>query len=389
MARYRWIAAVFVGLIAVSVAMGVALTAQERALREGSAQAANKFDMIIAAPGNELTLLFASVFLRPSAVPLVDGFVFEEISNHPQVEIAAPLAFGDSYLGSPVVGTTADFVHHLSGDVAAGRIFIAPFEALAGASLDLPLGYTFVPAHGLGDSADPSAHEDIYEIVGRMAATGSPWDRAIVVPVEGVWQTHGMSDGKRSADAPIGAPFVPELFPGTPAVIVRASTLPAAYGLRSEFEAREDTMAFFPGTVLSELYSVMGDIRDAMSIMAVVTQALVAIAVLTGLFLFMRLFRRYLALLTVLGAPRRFVVAVIWSFATLLLLLGVMLGLALGAGSAAVMSEAIAQRTEILFEARLSWPEMHLAAGFLAVSSVLAALLCALSPTGGRESLSN
>merc|ERR1711938_288396 len=53
--RFRWPAAMFVLLIAISVGMGIGLLAQERGLRRGTAQAADKFDLVVAAPGSELT----------------------------------------------------------------------------------------------------------------------------------------------------------------------------------------------------------------------------------------------------------------------------------------------------------------------------------------------
>ena len=32
-------------------------------------------------------------------------------------------------------------------------------------------------------------------IVGRMRPTGTPWDRAIVVPIEYNWSVHGLGTG--------------------------------------------------------------------------------------------------------------------------------------------------------------------------------------------------
>ena len=103
-------------MIAISVALGVGLIAQERGLRKGTARAAEKFDLIIAAPGSEVTQVLASVYLQPSNLPLLDGKLFNEIANHDHVSLAAPIAFGDSYRGAPVVGTTALFLSHLSGN---------------------------------------------------------------------------------------------------------------------------------------------------------------------------------------------------------------------------------------------------------------------------------
>ena len=376
--RFRWANGVFVALIAVSVGMGIGLLAQERGLRQGTAQAASKFDMIVSAPGSELTMMMAAVFLNPSNVPLLDGETYNAVANHPRVRIAAPLAFGDSWEGAPVVGTTPDFVTYLSDDRIEGANFAGLWEAVAGAAVPLEIGDTFVPSHGHGDAADDAAHEDELTIVGKIPRTGSPWDRAIMVPVESVWAVHGLAFGHAPdpadplADPPIGPPFDARFFPGTPAIVVRAESLPATYALRSEFTRDAETMAFFPGAVLNDLYRVMGDVRQAMSLMALVTQGLVAASVLLGLFILSWLFARQLALLRAVGAPGRFVISVVWSYAAALLAAGALGGLAVGWAAAAVLSRIVTQQTDILVRASLNWSEFHLVAGFVSLTALLA-----------------
>ena len=371
--RFGWTNAAFVALIAVSVGLGVGLLAQERGLRQGTAQAADKFDLIVAAPGSEMTMMLAAVFLQPSDVALLDGATYAEIAAHPQVRIAAPLAFGDSYEGAPVVGTTAEFARHLSDGRIEGRLWQAQDEAVAGAFVPLEIGERFLPAHGFGDAAMEDVHADEATVVGRMAPTGTPWDRSVLVPVEFVWTTHGLPDGHAPGAARrLGPPFDADAFPGTPAIIVRADALWANYALRSEFTREAETMAFFPGAVLAGLYRVMGDVRQAMSVMAVVTQGLVAASVLLGLLILIRLFRRQVALLRALGAPARFVLAVVWSYGAALAAAGTALGLGLGWVAAWGLSRAVTARTDILVEPRIGWAELHLVAGFLAVVTLLA-----------------
>ena len=379
--RYRGISLTFTLLIAVSVALGTALLAQERGLRQGTAQAAAKFDLIVAASGDEVAAMLAAVYLQAADMPLVDGATYNAISTHPHVALAAPIAFGDSYQGAPVVGTTEDFVIHLSEGLSDGRMFERREEAIAGARIDLALGDGFSPAHGLGDAAVEGTHGDLqYTVVGRMPLTGSPWDRAILVPVESVWEVHGMADGHGPGREPgaIGPPYDPDRFPGTPAVLVRAEALWANYALRSEF-TDERTMAFFPGAVLSRLHGIMGDIRQIMSVMAVVTQVLVAAGVLAGLAILTRLLSRRLALLRALGAPRRFIFALTWSFAAILVSTGAVLGLGLGMGVAGVISRVITARTDILVRSQLGWSELHLVAGFVSLTVLLALLPAWLS----------
>jgi putative ABC transport system permease protein len=371
--RFRWANLMFILLIAVSIGMGIGLVAQERGLRIGTAQAAEKFDLVVTAPGSELTMMLAAVYLQASNVPLLDGAAYHRIASHDHVDIAAPIAFGDSYDGAPVVGTIADFVTHLSDGEIDGRVFARSGEAVIGSALSLSIGERFVPAHGYGASADHGAHDGFdIEVVGRMAPTGSPWDRAILIPVETVWEIHGLANGHPLEDGDrIGPPFAPELFPGTPAIIVRATELWANYALRAEFTEVGQTMAFFPGTVLANLYRVMGDVRQAMSIMSVVTQILVAASVLLGLFILSRLFQRHLAMLRSLGAPRRFVMSVVWEYGAALLVAGTALGLILGYAAAAVLSRIVTQRTDILVSASITWSEIHLALAFLAITCFL------------------
>ncbi len=373
--RFRWANITFVALIAVSVGMGIGLIAQERGLRQGTARAADKFELLITAPGSEMTMMLAAVYLQPSDVPLLNGFVYDEIDSHELVEIAAPLAFGDSYRESPVVGTTADFATYLSDGAIEGRIWRNSMEAIAGGASDLEIGDVFTPSHGVGDAVEHGAHEEEFTVVGRMARTGTPWDRSILVPVEAVWEVHGLANGhapERSDQ--LGPPFDPEFFPGTPAIIVKAEQLWANYALRSEFNRDAQTMAFFPGAVLSELYRVMGDVRQAMSLMSVVTQALVAASVLLALFILSRLFARQMALLRALGAPNRFLMAVMWGYCATLLAAGTVLGLGVGVGAAAILSRILTARTDIVIRATIGWSELHLAAGFASLALILALL---------------
>lgn len=371
--RYLWTNLVFIGLIAVSVGLGVGLTAQERGLRQGTARAADKFDLIVSAPGSEITMLFAAVYLQPSDVPLLDGATYDKISSNENVGLAAPIAYGDSFMSFPVIGTTPQFVEHLSGALAEGHMFTRVGQAVAGAAVDLALAAKFTPAHGVGAEAEDGAHAGAETvIVGKMAPTGSPWDKAILVPVEAVWEIHGLANGHApERKDQLGPPFDPAYFPGTPAVMVHADALWANYALKSEFTT-DRTMAFFPGAVLSRLHSLMGDVRQIMSLMAVVTQVLVTAGVLTGLVVLTRLFSRRLALLRAIGAPGRFVFAVVWSYAATLIAGGALLGLGAGYLATGIISREISRRTDILVQAGLGWPEFHLIAGFVSLTLLLA-----------------
>ena len=200
-------------------------------------------------------------------------------------------------------------------------------EAVVGAASPLAIGDTFQATHGHGVEAEGGDyHPQELKVVGRLPPTGSPWDRAILMPIEHVWQVHGLADGHGGAagerreaedghagesaeehaeeehehaelrDVAIGPPFDLASMPGIPAAVVKPRTLIEAYGLRNSWRTTE-TMAFFPAEVLVQLYELLGDVRVVMSALAVATELLLVAAILAGILILMRLYRQRFAVL--------------------------------------------------------------------------------------------
>ena len=138
--------------------------------------------------------MLGAVYLRPQSLPLVPGGAVTEILTQEGVVWAAPLAFGDRWNASPLVGTTTDMVT-LGGNrtLAEGRAFAAQDEAVLGAGVPLRLGEAFSPMHGQV-SASHNEHGHVrYKAVGRLPETGTPWDNAILIPIESVFPMRGMA----------------------------------------------------------------------------------------------------------------------------------------------------------------------------------------------------
>src|SRR5262245_24537846 len=83
-----------VALFAVAVAMGVAVSSQARALRVGSARAADPFDLLIGARGSATQLVLTGVYLQPAMLDVVPGTALKELASDSGVVYAAPLLFG-------------------------------------------------------------------------------------------------------------------------------------------------------------------------------------------------------------------------------------------------------------------------------------------------------
>ena len=385
----------FTLLVALAVGLGIAITAQERALRQGSARAADRFDLIVAAPGSQTDLLFSAVYLRPTAVELLSGPVAHRVLSDPDTAFAAPLAFGDSVAGSPLVGTTSAFVDHLSQGLAEGQIFARIDQAVVGALVEARIGAPLAVRHGhagdhaggadadhAGDGADDGhapdddhLHEDV-TVVGRMKPTGTPWDRAVIVPVEYVWMAHAMGTGHALGETRIGPPWQADLMPGVPAIVVKPASIAAAYGLRSRYRSLEST-AFFPAETLVELYAVMADGARIMAALTLAAQVLVVAAVLAGVLAVLDLQRKSFAVLRALGAEARFVFATVWLYVAVMVVGGALLGLPLGWAASELASRIISAQTGIALAVRLGLPELALA-GLLVAAGLFLALIPAI-----------
>jgi putative ABC transport system permease protein len=358
----------FIVLVAVATAIGIGITAQEAALRTGSARAADKFDLVVAAPGSQTDVVLAAIYLRPGTVPLLEPAIVAKALAEPHAKISAPLGFGDNIRGAPIVGTVATFIDHLSGGLQQGRLFAAESEAVVGAATDLTIGESFRAEHGMhhddADDGDHHEHPSTLTVVGRMKPTGTPWDNSVIVPIELVWRVHGLPTGHAEADNRIGPPFDPARTPGVPAIVIKPNTINAAYGLRNAYRTPL-SMAFFPAEALVRLYDVLADMRTLMSALALATQGLVVIAMLAGIVAILTLHRRQYAVLRALGAPRLYIFLCVWTQIAFVAIAGAIIGLLLGAGAALIVSHMITRATGIVLTAQIGWDELWLMVGMI------------------------
>lgn len=150
-------------------------------------------DVVIGAKGSPLQLIMAGVFhldVPPGNILLSD---VEALKQHPHVRQIIPLSLGDNLAGYRIVGTTHDYVTHYGANLARGRLWDDPLEAVLGAQVahatGLQLGQYFVGIHGLG--AGGHAHDDTpYVVTGILAPCGCVLDRLALTSTESVWKVH-------------------------------------------------------------------------------------------------------------------------------------------------------------------------------------------------------
>ena len=375
----RWVALAIPLLVALSVASAVAISVQERMLRGGSARAADDFDLVIGAPGSETQLILTGVYLDLTALNLVNGRVLAALAADPRVADVAPIAFGDVVAGYPVIGTTAAFASRWGRlSASEGRMFAAEGEALLGSDVGLRVGQSIVPSHGtvghgLSDQEEARhRHEGVaYTIVGRLPRTGTPYDRAILLPVESVWATHGLGNGHATTGR-IGPPFNAFATPGIPAVVVKPRAVADAYALRAQYR-RQDTMAVFPAEILVSLYARLGDVRNVLVAASWLNAALMFAALLALVIVLTGLRAKRYAVLRALGAPPRYIMAAVWTGAAILIGAGCTLGLAVGWAGALLVARLIEARTGLGLAFQPAWSDLMLVLGLFALGCLVSA----------------
>ncbi|MBX5146079.1 ABC transporter permease [Rhizobium lentis] len=395
---------VVVLLVALATALSVSVILQERALRLGSARAADKFDLVIGAGGSETQLVLSSVFLHPSPLPLMPGEVLARLAADPRVDWAAPIGFGDSFSGYPIVGTTVMLANKLSGGFADGQVFAREGEAVIGSAVRLSLGDEIKPMHGVGEEGGETHTELVYHVAGRLRPTGTGWDRAILVPIQAVWHIHGLEaeehaegaeeaghdhdhsgadhdahdhHGKLDPDAALNETWTADA-PGLPAILVKPQTIADAYKLRQDYRGG-NTIAVFPGEVLTNLYATLGDAKQILVAVASGAQALVAASLVLVTVIHIGQRRRQIGALRAFGAPRGAIFGVVFLEFFFLVAIGIALGFALGYAAALTLSGMFSQTSGIAMPVGFAREDAGLAGVLLAFAAILAALPAVLA----------
>ncbi|WP_293913537.1 ABC transporter permease [Deinococcus sp.] len=336
--------ATFLTLLAVALATATALVVPlvSKQVERGAADAAQVFDLLITAKGSPTQAVLSSLFYLDVPIGNMPYAVYQKLASDQRTLRAVPLGFGDNYRSLPVVGTsTRFFEQRLKPDlppyfrVQSGRLFGKPFEVVVGASaarqVGLKLGDTFRSAHGLEEhaGAETEEHDAQYTVVGLLAATGGPVDRAIVTDIQSLWQIHGQ--------------LTPESR-GVTAVLYTASSLGDLYSVASQTNASPGAQAVFPGQVFAGVRSFVLQGQAAYAALSVLVLLLAALTTWLSVYAASLDRARSVALLRALGAGRATVFGVVLLETALTVALGLVLGVGLSYLVSALGGELLGSR---------------------------------------------
>ena len=381
-----------VTLLALSSALAVMLFLLTQGLRDGLIRAVEPFDLIVGAKGSPYQLVLNTVMLRDVPIGNIKWSDHVALSDDARTDFSVPLAFGDNYRGYPVVGTQDGILRIRRGaserqwlEVAEGRWFEAEFEAVLGAQAaaesKLRIGDSFRTSHGVvrGDE-----HEALFKVVGIAARVFGPYDRAIFVSIESIWENHAVHDHDHTDDDDGHEAHDDS---EVTAVLVRPATYPDAYSLAVSFRNNAEKQLVFPAQTATRLFSLVGSGERFLS---VVVYSVVVCSILTALLVLYwsnRDRRREKALLGALGASRGALALISWLEGTFTLAIGALAGELIGRAGAYAAYRFLGGTAAIDISVPMTFHEVAVPAVMLIVGSLGAFVMAIGEKTGEVASL--
>jgi len=318
-------------LLALGVGTIALLLLTSHQLEERMGRDARGIDLVAGAKGSPMQLILSAVFhidAPTGNIPLAEA---KKLAQHRAVKRAIPLALGDSFRGFRIAGTTQDYVSHYGGELAAGRLWQAPMEAVLGAetarTAGLGVGSKFVGSHGFAEGGDE--HGDFpYTVVGVLKPTGTVLDRLVLANVESVWFVH-VHPGKHDDPKAVLAQLREDEQEIT-ALLIQYATPIAAATLPRMINSTSVLQAASPAYESARLFRMLGVGIEVLRAFALVLVAAAGLSIFIALYNAMEERRYDLAVMRMLGASPGKLMRLVLVEAVALAIAGAVIGLALG-----------------------------------------------------------
>lgn len=294
-------------------------------------------DLVVGAKGSPLQLILSSIYyidFPTGNIPLKEA---KELSRSPFVKRAVPLALGDNYNGTRIVGTDSNFVAIYKLKVQSGKLWAQDFETTIGASVaesqQLKVGDTFYGAHGLTSNSDVhKSHQ--YTVSGILAPQGNVTDNLILTNIASVWKMHddheeGEAHEHKEGESHHEEEHTEEGKELTSLLIQYRSPMSVAIFPRMVNETT-NMQAASPAQESTRLFSLIGVGVETLQWFAVLIMLIAAISVFVNLYNSLKERKYDLAIMRTLGASRGKLFLIVIAEGIILTLAGTLIGIALG-----------------------------------------------------------
>lgn len=336
-------------------------------------------DLVIGAKGSPLQLILSAVYHIDAPTGNIPFEEAEKWMQHPFVETAIPLAYGDSYKGYAVLGTTSAYLEKYNATIEQGKIYNKDFEVVAGKNLaqllHLKVGDSFYGTHG--DKEGGEQHkEHAYHVTGILKKTGSVTDNLIICNIESVWKMHEHheEDENKEGSKEEEEHDVKELT----AVLLKFRNPMAQIQLPRLINSNTNMMAAVPAIEINRLFSLLGVGIDTLEKMAWGIMLLAALSVFITLFNALKEKKYELALMRTMGGGRFKMMLLVLIESLSLCIAGFFCGIILSRVALYFLSKSAESNYHFsIAEFGLQWPQE----GYLLLTIISVGIVSALIPS--------
>ncbi|MCP4075278.1 MAG: FtsX-like permease family protein [Gammaproteobacteria bacterium] len=373
--------------IAISVMLLLGVDQVRKEAKRNFINTISQTDLIVGARSGPLNLLLYSVFRIGNATNNLSWQSFEEISTHPKVKWAIPLSLGDSHRGFRVLGTNQDyFKHYKFGgkrhiELAEGKVFDHVYEAVLGATvanqLNYKLGDNIVLSHGLSSARFADHDDKPFRVIGILKKTGTPVDRTVHVPLEGIsaihidWQSGSRSPLRLNAEQTLNMNLKPKEIT---AFMLGLKKRIQTFRVQREINNydQEPLLAILPGATLSTLWGLLSNFETILLVISAFVLVAGLIGMLTTIISSLNERRREMAILRAIGAHPYHILLLFLLETLIIASLGILMGVILLYSMLIAVNPLIVDWIGISLQITfLDWQQLTLLAVILVVAILI------------------
>ncbi|MFR8620789.1 MAG: ABC transporter permease, partial [Romboutsia timonensis] len=186
-------------VIALSISMTISMLSINISsqIQEGFFRVDQKYDVVVGNKGSSTQLLMSSIFFSEDPLGTLPYSVVDDIKDIDETMKVVPIALGDNYRGSKIVGTEPNLLEGY--EFSKGQVFGEDFEVVVGSNVakayNLEIGSQIVSSHGAGDAISGHDHSDSpYKVVGILKTTNTSYDNAVFTDICNIWSAHSNHD---------------------------------------------------------------------------------------------------------------------------------------------------------------------------------------------------
>ncbi|MBL4699480.1 MAG: ABC transporter permease [Phycisphaerales bacterium] len=317
--RSRWFSTLLTILtVAIAAGLMTLLISMRSAGEDAFKRGTGNVQMLISKEPGPLASVLNSMFYAQSPGNPIFYTQYQELIESYPFAWTVPTQLGDSYKGSPVMGTTGAFFESfepaagLAWSLDDGAYFVSPFEVVVGSDAAkinaLHIGDSITLEHGTARTMGGHEHTQFsFIVVGILNPTATAHDRALFTSLESAWILHAHDRRESQLGHGIQTTIddvtdIDRKITGIYASIGhrKAALMQVLSSLRSD----PNWTVANPASTVGGLFKIVSNIDQVLLAMAIAVMFSSGISILVALYNSMEQRRRQIAVLRVLGATK-------------------------------------------------------------------------------------